>query len=244
MRYVVITGLAVFAGILIRIKKEYKNRILIGFSLVMILMSALYNMRLMGKVMPSFHPTNQMFYQTSFIDKGDYPDSLLLQLFKGRTVYVKDDTFLIDEAEGHGKNYLYAYYHAKNMYWFLDMAGAETIRSEDMNDTMINEAQMKDDFVSLGNTNDMFRYCFMYNDIPDEPGNYFTYYWYYYDYLDTIKAYINQTADPSGETVFDADELVILWDAEDGTEEEDIYIMTKAYYDEAVSGKKEVSYNE
>ena len=84
----------------------------------------------------------------------------------------------------------------------------------------------------------------MYNDIPDEPGNYFTYYWYYSDFLNIIKAYANETADSNGETIFNADELVILWDTVDGTDEEDIYIMTKAYYDEEVSGEKEVSYNE
>ena len=244
MRYVVIIGLAVLAGILIRIKKEYKNRILIVFAAVMILMSALYNLRLMGKVMPSFRTQNQMFYQTFFRDKGDYPDSLLVPLFKDRTVYVKDDTFLVHEAEEHGKNFLYAYYHAKNMYWFLDMAGAETVRSKNMNDKMVSPSQIENDFAFLGNTNDMFRYCFMYNDIPDEPGNYFTYYWYYSDFLNIIKAYANETADSNGETIFNADELVILWDTVDGTDEEDIYIMTKAYYDEEVSGEKEVSYNE
>lgn len=238
MRYLVIIGLAVFAGILMRIKNEYRNRILICFGGVMILMSGLYNVRLLGKLLPFYAPVNQTFYQTQFLENGEYPDSLLAILLKGKTVYTKDEIYQIKDTEPHGKSYLYAYYHSRNIYWFLDFAGASLVRDVDMNDFMLDGELLDKDFNELGITNDMFRYCFMHNDLPDEPGNYFTYYWYFYEYLDTIRAYMNITPDSNGETVFDADELVILWNTVDGTEEEDIYIMTKDYYDKEVAGNE------
>ena len=47
---------------------------------------------------------------------------------------------------------------------------------------------------------------------------------------------MNVNKDSEGKTVFDSDELVLLWNAIDGVEEEDIYIMTKDYYDREVAG--------
>lgn len=238
MRYLVIIGLALIAGILIRIKREYKNRILLCFGVLIALMSGLYDIRLLGKLLPVYRPSNQTFYQTEFLENGEYPDSLLMLLFKDKKVYVKDEEFLLYQVEEQHKFFLYAYYHAKDVYSFLDYAGASTIRDDKMNGTMIDEDRLAEDFTELGITNDMFRYCFMYNDIQDEPGRYFNYYWYYYELLDTIRAYMNIMPDSNGETVFDADELVILWNTVDGTEEEDIYIMTKDYYDKEVAGNE------
>lgn len=238
MRYLVIIGLALIAGILIRIKREYKNRILLCFGVLIVVMSGLYNVRLLNKLLPVFRPVNQTFYQTEFLENGEYPDSLLMLLFKDKKVYVKDEEFLLYQVEEQHKFFLYAYYHAKDVYSFLDYAGASTIRDDKMNGIMVDEDRLAEDFTELGITNDMFRYCFMYNDIQDEPGRYFNYYWYYYELLDTIRAYMNIMPDSNGETVFDADELVILWNTVDGTEEEDIYIMTKDYYDKEVAGNE------
>lgn len=235
MRYLVIIGFAVMAGILIRLKSEYKNRILICFGAVMLIMSGLYNVKLLGKLLPSFKPVNQTFYQTDFLKKGEYPDSLLMLLFKGKTVYVKDDWYSISDAEQRGKNFMYAYHHSADIFCFLDYAGATAIHDENMKEVPVDKARAESDFEELGITNDMFRYCFLYNDIPDEPGNYFSYYWYFYEYLKTIRAYMNIDEDSNGETVFDSDELVILWNTVDGVEEEDIYIMTKDYYDKEVA---------
>lgn len=238
MRYLVITGLAVIAGILIRLKSKYRNLILICFCVVMLIMSGLYNVKLLGKLLPSFKPVNQTFYQPEFLEKGEYPDSLLMLLFKGKTVYVKDDEYYIPAAEQHGKTFMYAYHHSRDIFRFLDYAGAMAIHDKNVKEVAIDKDLAERDFEELGITNDMFRYCFMYNLISDEPGNYFSYYWYYYEYLKTIKAYINIAPDKNGETVFDSDELMILWNTFDGVEEEDIYIMTKAYYDTEVAGNE------
>lgn len=278
MRYVVLIGMAVTAAILIRIKREYKGRILACFGVLMIVMGILYNVRLMDKVLPAINPVNQSFYQTRYLENGEYPDSLLMQLFKGKKVFVKDDIYYISDADMEGKNFLYAYYHSRNMYWFLERAGAIYEKDETMNDKTVAENIRDNDFVRLGYTNDMFRYCFMYNnfyDIEKEAGYYFNYYWYYYEFLDAISAYICEETDKNGDTVFTSDELVVLWqpaenDSErnpsdasgtsqtaaqesagtgsespdstvvkaDANEEEDIYIMTKAYYDTEVVGNE------
>lgn len=238
MRYLVITGAAVIAGILIRYKSEYRNRILICFGVSAIIMSGLYNVRLLGKLLPFYRPVNQTFYQTRFLENGEYPDSLLMLLFKDKKVYVKKENVFLSQAQEQNKSFLYAYYHAKNEYRFLEYAGAELIKDKSMNDVMLTEEKLDSDFEELGITNDMFRYCFMYNNIKEEPGNYFNYYWYYYEYLDTVRAYMNVKEDSKGETVFDADEMVMLWDTADEGEEEDIYIMTKDYYDREVAHVK------
>ena len=51
MRYAVMIGLAVTAAVIIRIKREYTGRILAGFGAIVIVMGALYNVRLMDKVL-------------------------------------------------------------------------------------------------------------------------------------------------------------------------------------------------
>lgn len=236
MRYIVIIGIAVVTGLLIRIKREYRDKILLCFGVLIVLMSGLYNVRLLNKLLPVFRPVNQTFYQTEFLENGEYPDSLLLLLFKGKTVYVKNDEYLLSDAENHGKYFLYAYHHSKDICWFLDYAGATVVRDKNVAEVPMDKMRIESDFEELGITSDMFRYCFLYSDIPDEPGNYFSYYWYYYEDLKAIKAYMNISPDGNGKTVFDSDELMILWNTVDDVEEEDIYIMTRDYYDNNVKG--------
>ena len=231
MRYLVIIGIAVIAGILIRIKTKYRMHILAAFAVLMILMNGLYNVKLLGKLLPFYRPTNQTFYQTQFLENGEYPDSLLMLLLKDRDVYIKDDP----AKNTHNRYWLYKYYHFYNAKWFLENTGASVICDGSMNEAMVDKTTIENDFEEFGIINDMYRNCFKYNDIEKEWGNYFYYYWYYFEYQDTIRAYLNTKEDPNGETVFDANELVILWDDVEEEEYEDIYIMTKAYYEAEVA---------
>ena len=234
MRYLVIIGIAVIAGILIRIKTKYRMHILAAFAVLMILMNGLYNVKLLGKLLPFYRPTNQTFYQTQFLENGEYPDSLLMLMLEGKKVYIKDDA--VSAKDTHGRHWIYGYYHLYNVEWFLKSADAQPVRDAGMNGIILDETRIESDFDELGITNDMFRNSFMYNDIEKEWGNYFYYYWYYYERLGPIRAYMNVNKDSEGKTVFDSDELVLLWNAIDGVEEEDIYIMTKDYYDREVAG--------
>ena len=236
MRYIVIIGLAVIAGLIIRKNRKYTGRILLALALIMTAMSALYNVRNLNSLLKFVRPFNQAFYQTAFLDEGEYPDSFLMSLLEGKTVYVKDDVYMINEAEEHGKNFNYALYHARNEYYFLDYLKTDLIKDASMNDVIVTDDLISRDFESLGQINYMLRYSFLYVDLPYESANYFAYYWYYYEYLDRIDAYMCTEADSKGETVFTSNDLVMFWNTVDGVEEEDLYIMTRDYYENNLSG--------
>ncbi|MCR5356429.1 MAG: hypothetical protein K6E63_03410 [Lachnospiraceae bacterium] len=236
MRYLVFLILAIAAGIAIRIKKEYRNRILIALCALVVLLNVFYNARMLKGVMSFIRPVSQTFYQTSYLDTGEYPDSLLMMLFKGRTVYVKNDKCGKDDY-GH-RHWLFRYYHAFNTQWFLKAAEADVKEDDSINDVSLAAELIDSDFEELGRANDMFRYIFMYNDIDREWGNYFYYYWYYYERLDPIRVFV-MTGDENGSgSVFDPGELVVMWNTVDGIENEDIYIMPKDYYDREVAGNE------
>lgn len=235
------TGLAVVAGLIIRKNSKYRNRVLLAAGLVMVLMSLLYNLRSLSSMLEFVRPTNQAFYQTDFLEEGNYPDSLLMLLFEGRKVYVRDDAYLIGEPEKHGKNFNYALYHARTEYYFLEYLDTDLIKDAGMNEEVVTDKLLDRDFESVGPVNDMLRYCFLYGDLPYESANYFAYYWYYYEYLDEVRAYVCNKADSKGETVFTSDELVMFWNVYEGREEEDLYIMTRDYYDTVVKTDGEVA---
>ena len=244
MRYIVIVGLAAAAGILIRKKNEYRNMILLILGLLTVIMSALYNIRNLNSLIEFVHPFDQAFYQKEFFETGKYPDSLLLPLLEGKKVYVKDDVYMMGQPEQHGKTFNYALYHARNAYYLLEYLHTDLIKDADMNDVLVSDELVSREFASLGPINDMQRYCFLYGDLPFESANYFAYYWYYYEFLDEIRAYICTETDSQGETVFTSDDLVILWNTVDGIEEEDLYIMTKDYYDSEFKTIGEAAGNE
>lgn len=235
MRYVVILGLAVAGGLIIRKNNKYRNLLLTLLGVIMILMSLFYNMRSLGTLLDFYRPVNQAFYQTGFLKEGNYPDSLLFDLLEGKTVYVKDDAFMMYQVKEQGKNFNYALYHARNEYYLLEYLNTDLIKDAGMNDVMIGEERIESDFSSLGPINDMLRYCFLYGDLPFESANYFAYYWYYYEYLNRISVYMCTETDSEGETVFTSDELVMFWNVYEDKEEEDLYIMTKDYYDKEVA---------
>ncbi len=234
MKYIAVAVLTVIAFILMHWKKKYCVRIFAAFILTMVMLSIAYNVKVASLVVPFYRPFNQTFYQTDFLKQGEYPDSFLTLLFKNRIVYTKDDRMTIDESVAEGKNWLYAYYHNENAINFMELSGATVIPDTALNDTMV-DGEGKKDFQDLGYANDMFRYSFLCNDFFEELGNYFTYYWYYSDYLPEIHVYLNTTDTQKYGNIFNADELVVLWDGSPENEAENLYIMTKAYYEGEVS---------
>ncbi len=251
MRYVIFLGLAAAGGILIRLKSEYRYRILGVLAAIIVALNVYYNAGTFKDVMSFISPVNQTFYQTDFLESEEYPDALLMPLFKDKTVRAKNDIYTIEEAEGEGKDFMYSYYHAKNIHRFIKAAGGTLQKDDGLNDVNLSTKAVADDFAPLGIANDMFRYMFMYNDGTDWTDNYFSYYWYYNEHLSPIKAYLCDKKDSSGHTVFDSDDLVVMWNTSADREEEDIYIMTGGYYDDiagtdaVVRGKgREVSVDE
>ncbi|MCR4738638.1 MAG: hypothetical protein K5886_00090 [Lachnospiraceae bacterium] len=234
MKTVFALSVTIAVILLLLIKKEYRIRIITGYTGILILFNLAYDILLIKNTVPFYRPFSQTYYQKEFAQGGEYPDSLLPLILKGKKIYVKDDPYTIEEAKAEGKDYLYAYYHGVNLVNFAKFSGAEVIKDETMNDSAIPGSLRESDFECLGMANDMFRYTFLMNDFWEELGNYFTYQWYYYDHLDPIFAYANILPDKGGKDVYTSDELVILWDSSHEREEEDIYLMTKEYYDDRI----------
>ncbi|MCR4806114.1 MAG: hypothetical protein K5857_00425 [Lachnospiraceae bacterium] len=238
MRYLALIVPALAGGLIIRKKNKYTNRILLVLGIVTALAACLYNIRTMGRLLTFIHPINQTFYQTDFLNEGSYPDSLLYMVLKDKTVYVKDDVYMIGDPEKHGKTFNYALYHARNEYYLLEYLNTNLIKDASMNGLLISDEKTESDFASAGGINDMLRYCFLYGDLLYESANYFAYYWYYYEFLDHIQAYVCTQTDSQGETVFTSDSLVMFWNTVDGVEEEDLYIMTRDYYEKEIAGNE------
>ncbi len=235
MRYLAFIGMAVVAGAAIRVKSEYRNRILAILGVIVIVMNLFYNARIMDKIISFAKYTNQTVYNQEYAERGEYPDALLIRLFKDRTVYVKNDVFTVEESEDSGRHYMYMYHHAKDMQNYVEGSGGTVIKSDDMNDVTLEDQKIREDFYDLGPANDMFRYSFMYNGGKGWTRNYFSYYWYYSEYLKEIHVYLLDGEDSAGDTVFTADELAVMWNTAESAPEEDFYIMTKDYYDKEVA---------
>ncbi len=242
MKLIVTIALTLVVCVLIVLKKEYARYFIGGYAVLMITLGILYNIRTLPGLIPFYRPTLQTFFQEEFLENGQFPDSFLSILFKDKKVYIKNDKMDIRVAEDLGKSWLYSYYHMLNMDALLKLYGAEVIRDDAMNTTMLSEGQIKEDFDRLGMTNDMYRYSFVVCPSIDETGSYFYYYWYYYEHLRNIFAHMNVEKGETGQDIGTGNELVILWktDEESPEEDEDFYVMTKEYYDSEVRGKKDI----
>ncbi len=244
MKVIFVAALTVTACVLLLMKRSYKRQILVAYFCIIAAFSVYYNIKLLP-AMPdiSFNrPFMQTFYQKAFLNTGEFPDSLLPLILKGKTVYTKNDPMDFEEADAMGKNWLYGYYHVKNAVNYLKLVRAKVECDEGMNGTMVTDLQIREDFHRLGPSNDMFRYSFVCNDFWEELGNAFTYYWYYSTHLSETEVFINIGTDKNGEDINTSKELVMLWDSPMGPkEEENIYIMTKAYYEEMVRPENEES---
>lgn len=234
MRAIVTIVLTVIAIICLILKKEYRGIIIGCYVGLMIVFGIFYNYRTIDNIIKFYKPYEQTFYQNEYIENGEYPDALLSVFFGDKTVYTKDDKYFLVLIEKEQKNWLYAYYHRNNPINFMRAMGAEVFDEKEFNYTFISDQNIADDFDNLGVANDMFRYCFMYAEQDEYVWNYFNFYWYYYEYLDDIYVFMETTPDSKGETPFTSDTLMVLWDTPKDHERENMYIMTKTYYDDNV----------
>ena len=224
---ILIPGIIVFIlGIL---KKEYRVKLTLLFLVYVILMNVVYNYRNRGSLLTFHRPVNQLIYQEGYLESKEFPDAFLQLIVNGKTTYTKMDPVTIEEAEGNGYDFLYAYYHYKNPVNYLTHYGSNVISDELLNNSVINK-KMKGDFEHIGYANDMLRNaCMYYDKESSDVTTYFYHYWYYGEHVKALNIYVNFDG------LYDSDELVFLWQnqMEDGKilEEEDFYLMTKDYYD-------------
>ena len=237
MKYAVIILISIVMMVFMHVMKRYRVYFLITYVLLMCALSAYLNGNITN-IVPLYQTTNQAFYQEEFIEQGEYPDSLLPLFVNDKVIHVKNDIVRgADAAKKMGRHWLYAYYHYHDAVRLLKAFGASVIPHEDLNEFTVSETQ-KEQFVDLGYANDMFRYSFLYSNDKDEPGDYFSYYWYYSTNLSPIHVYVCLDEDSEQETIATAKELVAVWqeteDEEDPAEAEDLYLMTRAYFEKEV----------
>ena len=226
MKHLAILILAVIAVILIRICKNHKIYVIVGFLLCVTCFSLFITVREIGGVVTLNRSTNQLFYQPEFLDEGIYPDAFMPLLVKGKTIYTKDDIeyfdFEADPDDSHWETRLININYGRNSKYLLETFGAKIIEDSSLNDIMVTD-DLLDDFQTMGLSNDMFRSSSAVNDITAKFGNYFHYYVYYsasgspscvYYHVDDMDA-----------------EFVALWQRVEGYGE-NLFIMDKEYFEE------------
>ena len=240
MKIVLVAGCTLLCFVFLHLTKSFNRKkwVMAAYVGVMILLFAFYNYRTVELILPMYHPTDQTMYQKEFIDTGAYPDAILPYILEGKTIYVKDD-YREDEQNNaletgeafndEGKYWMYAYHHTVNETNFLKACKAEVVPDKKLNNVVL-DGDIIERFEDLGMINDLFRYTFLLANDNEEWWNAFYYYWYYSCYMHDIDnegmhMYI------CADGIKDADELVLLWTE---NESEDLYLMTKAFYDKEV----------
>lgn len=235
MKIVIALALTLAVFIALRIPKFRSARriILAIYTLGMILFFVVYNLRTMDYIIKFHHPFLQSVYQKDFLQTGEYPDAFLDLFFRGRTVYTPDDAYPVkdsDEEDGIEDDHywLYHYYHAVNMWQYLDFNKATIVKDASLNNVLLSD-RARSYFEDLGPANDMMRYTFVLSPYVGEWGNGFYHYWFYNTFIGTSHVYIC----PEG--IKDAEELVVIWQDEDVHDTESYYIASKEYYDGVIS---------
>ncbi len=234
MKHVLIVLLMAAALILIRFKKAYRMQILFGALLLLAGANLAFSLRDLSGTVPLTSTVNQLFYQPGEAG-GEYSGALLPLMAGGRTVYVKDDIkhyeFDMSDPEAPWEYHLNDIYYGINSRNLLSAFDAETVADGQLNDALITE-EVKGQFAELGPSNDLYRFSFAANDIPEEYGNYFHYYFYYTAHGAPMHIYYS-LQDVQALTPDASEELVALWQR--GERDEDLYLMTKRFYDEEVA---------
>ncbi|MCR5832210.1 MAG: hypothetical protein K6G67_08755 [Lachnospiraceae bacterium] len=233
---------AAFAALHIPVKGPYKNKkngiILVLYAMGMVLFFVVYNIRTVHLILPFYRPTLQSMYQMGFLAEGEYPDAFLTEFFKGKTVYTPNDAFDVsddfdlssdeNDYDEHGNYWIYDYYHAVNMWDFLDFAKASVVKDDSLTGVRLSDEQ-KAYFEDLGAANDMMRYTFALTPYNGEWGNGFYYYWFYNYFIGDSRVYM------CTEEISDAKELVVLWQQTEEHDTDSFYIASKQYFDEVIT---------
>lgn len=239
MKYVLAGGLMVVLLVALHIPKLKSKRgiVLAAYAAGMILLSFIYNYRTIDHIVRFSHPVNQSMYQPEFFENGEYADAFLDEYLKGKTIYTPDDSYevrddivvdedgdYIEQLQKNGGNYwLYYYYHAVNMWQYLEFNHATIIKDETLNGIVLTDEQ-KARFEDMGYANDLMRYTFPLTPYNGEWGNGFYYYWFYSCYIGDSHVYI------CTDGLEEADELVVIWQRENHHDTESYYIASKEQF--------------
>ena len=239
MKIIIAAGLTLTVLVLLHIPKlkNRKNIILGVYAFGMILFFLTYNIRTLNNNIRFSHPGYQTLYQPEYIETGEFPDAFLDEFIKGKTVYTKDDAYTVSDEidvnedhtfDNYDNYWLYYYYHAKNMWSYLELNKAKIIKDKGLNDVILSDDQ-KTYYEDIGPANDMLRYTFSLTPYKGEWGNAFYYYWFYNTFIGDSRIYLCPE-DLKNET-----ELVILWQHTDQHDTESYYISSKKFFDRVIA---------
>lgn len=229
---VVFGGLTVAAFAISRWKTQWMKYIIVGLCMVFLLLSGIYNVRNLGAVLPMTKNEVQTLYAPENLQEGTYPDSFLRLLVRGKKVTVpyeiKDyGMYSKNRNSEDGEKFPARYFKESNYARFFKAYAKETLVDSTLSENAI--AEYQEDFTWIGYGSDMLRYTFLLNTDGVQQSTYFWYSWYYYSFYGEasghdIVIYVNL------EDIAESDDLVAIW-----TKEEDLYLMTRDYYEREIA---------
>lgn len=234
MKHLIILILAIATIIAIRVFSQYKTRIVIAFLAGITIVSAVVTFMNTDRLMDLIRPVNQLFYQPDFFEKDMYPDAIFPLMLRGKTIYTKDDikTYEYDMTGPPTWEYeLEWIHHGINSENLFKVFGANPIRDASLNDVVLTD-KIKNDFERLGPSNDMYRASSAVSYFTEEYGNYF-HHTYMYSSEHAIPLSIYLHVEDDGSLVNDSGtDLVAIWEEIPGLYGENLYIMSRDYFDE------------
>lgn len=229
IKFLLILIPGIICMIMIRFKSKYRMQITAGFIVFVILMNLIYNARFISGLISLRTTVNQLIYQEEYADSLEYPDALINIIIDGKTVYMKEDYKTIPESEELGFNWMYGYFHYIAPSAYFEHYGSEVIHDEELNNIVIKKDEHPE-FEDIGYANDMLRNVCLFHPDTTEIADYFSHYWYYREWVKGMHIYANLDG------IKDADELVLIWqNVSENEETEDLYLMTKQYFDENIA---------
>lgn len=229
IKFLLILIPGIICMIMIRLKSKYRMQITAGFIVFVILMNIIYNARFINSLINLHTTVNQLIYQEEYADSLEYPDALINILIDGKTVYMKEDYKTIPESEELGFNWMYGYFHYIAPSEYFEHYGSKVIHDESLNNIVI-EHDEHPELEDIGYANDMLRNVCLFHPDTTAAADYFFHYWYYREWVKGMHIYANLDG------IKDADELVLIWqNVSEDEETEDLYLMTKQYFDENIA---------
>ncbi len=177
-------------------------------------------------------------YADRYPETKEFPDLMLRNIVKGKTVKVARRIKTYDEYGTYGRdeedgNPFDKHYLIDNDYtrWFELYAGEvvvdESLPTGDSTEELMSER--KTEFSDIGEANDMLRYSFALNREKVQQASAFWYSWYYNAYADKMKKEKDKDTQPNiYVNLIDAgstDTFVAVWN-----ENQDLYLMSEETY--------------
>ena len=221
---------------LMRLKTAYRLPVAFAVLFILIALNLFFSLRDLPKTVSFTQTTSQLFYNSDHPEET-YPGAILPLIVADKTVHVKDDIthyeFDMSDPDSPWEDNLGRIYYGLNSKNLLEACGANVISDGSLNEVTITKEQAAS-FADLGASNDLYRFSCATNDILEEYGHYFHYYYMYTVSGAPMHIYLN--AEDAAALLPGADtELVALWQRVDAGFGEDLFLMSREYYDKEVA---------